>query len=371
MLTRTHLFVLFVIPVVSALMLGFWLSARIQTEAHLEVERLQTVEVLAQDRLLIDALQSAVDSLKVQALGLMDARQVAGASAVLPAGAILHWAELSFEPGALPSVRQTARRAGWGDEGFEKVYLDAAIAQLNQQELQKNGVTILRVRQDPQSRSEWLALGFEGRAPGRVLLVLVDPAQAFAVFSRWAPRSEGGRLRGYLIGTDGMVIAHSEPSYIASDFSATQVFREGIALMFQGRIVRGAGVYRGIDQVPLNVAYARLGSLPLGVVVERVQLLEAPVLARTSWMVVGAGLGGLILFCMGATVWIRRQIGGGAVESLQAAQGSLLAHRAMAEQSRDALLNAKEELIQKDQAWRPDQDYESVRTSYENENLHS
>lgn len=270
--------------VAAALALGLWLSGRLHEDSGVQAQHQRTEEVVAQDRLLVDALWSAIETVKTRALSLEQVRSAqarAGQNQVTaqPDGPILHWAELELKNGKLAGVRGSARnpmfQPGAGIEAFENFYLHAALSRLNLHELQENGVTILRIKQDSGRSLEWLALAFAG-GESSVVVALVDPAEVFPIFRRWTSRSEGGNLRGYLVGSDGFIIAHSQHPYVASDFSATQVFAQGVQEMIRGRIRNGAGVYKAIDQVPVTAAFARPGTLPLGAVVERVNPKEEP-----------------------------------------------------------------------------------------------
>lgn len=289
------LFAFSVLPVALAVAVGLWLSSRIHNDPEVQAQNQRTEEVIAQDRLLVDALWSAIETIKTRALSLEQVRdaQLHGEfhqATSMPEGPILHWAELEVKDGKLAAVRQSARNPLFlpaaGADVFESYYLQAALSRLNLHELQENGVTVLRIKQDSGRSQEWLALGFSGEGPNAasrpVVLALVDPAEVFPIFRRWTARSEGGNLRGYLVGSDGFVIVHSQHPYVASDFGPTQVFAQGVREMMRGRIRSGAGVYKAIDQVLVTAAYARPGTLPLGAVVERVNPKAEPKAALAS-----------------------------------------------------------------------------------------
>jgi hypothetical protein len=268
------LFAYSVAPIALAVVIGLWLAGRIQGVATATVHERRTAEVIAQDRLLVDNIWSAIDTVKARALSLARIREAQPGPASVPEGPILHWAELEIQDGKLKGVRQSARNpsfepsSGW--QVFEEFYLQSALSRLDLHELQENGVTLLRIKQEQGHSQEWLALAFESMKGKSIVLALVDPVEVFSVFRRWASRSEGGNLRGYVVGSDGFVLVHSVGTYSGSDFRASSVFEQGVAPMLQGRVRNGAGEYKSIDRLPVTAAYARPGSLPLGVVVERV-----------------------------------------------------------------------------------------------------
>ena len=265
---------------------------------------------MAQDRLLVDAVWSAIETLRTRAVALQEIRAVqsrAGIALSEPDHIILHWAELEVEAGAIQGVRQSARNPAWklGPDPavFESHYLSSVLPRLNLSELKENGVSVLRLKQESAQGAEWLIVAFPTRSASRVVLALVDPADAFPIFQRWTARSEGGKLRGYLVGTDGFVLAHSQKAYIGSNFSTTGVFREGVNAMLQGQTVRGVGEHRAIDGTTVTVSYARPGTLPIAAVVERVMPPPVPTLAQSPLAVQGIGL--LLMIWLGCAMGLK------------------------------------------------------------------
>lgn len=278
-------------PVGLAVVVGLWLAGHIHGDPIAIAVEQRAEEVMAQDRLLVEGIWGAIETVKTRALSLARVREAElkadrassmPAAASNPDGPILHWAELELQDGRLKGVRQSARNPGFeptvGWPAFESFYLQSAISRLNLHELEENGVTLLRIKQERGQSQEWLALAFErksdtvtGRATTAALvLALVDPVEVFPVFRRWASRSEDGNLRGYLIGSDGFVLAHSQRTYAGSDFKSVPVFDQGVLPMLKSKARSGSGVYSSIDKTAVTAAFARPGTLPLGVVVERV-----------------------------------------------------------------------------------------------------
>jgi hypothetical protein len=247
-------------------------------------------EISAQGRLAVESFWSAIDVLRARAQGLLDARTARPGET--PAGPILHWAEIAVaDGGRLGAVRQSATNpAAQLGAAFEESYLGQALERLSLRELRENGVAAVRVRPDPGRASEWLGLGFAGADARTVLLILVDPAEAFPGLKRFAARGEAGTLRAYLVNADGNVLAHSLPAYNGASFSGTSVFAEAVRPLLQGTRVSGAGQYRAIDQLPVAAAYARPGNLPIGIVVERVERGSAPDAGGILERSVGKGL---------------------------------------------------------------------------------
>jgi hypothetical protein len=303
-------------PVGIAVVVGLWLAGRIHGDPVAVANEQRTDEVQAQDRLLVDGIWGAIETVKSRALGLARLRdaelkaQGVAPSPSNPDGPILHWAELELQGGKLKGIIQAARNPGFepavGWAAFESFYLQSAISRLNLHELQENGVTLLRIKREEGHSQEWLALAFERKrsdATGNataIVLALVDPVEIFPVFRRWASRGESGNLRGYLVGSDGFVLAHSQRTYAGSDFRSVPVFEQGVLPMLKGQARGGAGVYASIDKLAVTAAFARPGTLPLGVVVERVN----PAMAQASaWWGLSpeaySGFGGALAAVMG------------------------------------------------------------------------
>src|SRR5690606_27694680 len=66
-----------------------------------------------------------------------------------------------------------------------------------------------------------------------VILAVVETDAFFPVVTRIVPKKEEGIFRAYLITESGRVLAHSEPAYVGSDFSGSEIFRESIRKVFK------------------------------------------------------------------------------------------------------------------------------------------
>ncbi len=348
-----YLFLFSVLPIVSALLTGFWLSDRIQSHSNHEAEKIRMEEAIAQDRLLVDSLWASIELIKTRALALLEIRKaqavVPNPSFALPEGVLLHWAELEIKlDDSLLGVRQAARNPAWapaiGWSGFEEFYLQSVLKRLSVAEIRKNGIAVLRMKQDPGRNHEWLALAFAGSDHNSVVLALVDPEKAFPVFSDWSRKEDGDTLRGYLVAADGTVLAHSQPSYVAASFAQVAVFKNALADLLGRREVdantrlTGNATSASIDKLMADTAYARLGPLPLAAVVERVteQPSRNPILASAlaaAWGMPGVlaqTLGICLLLCLflfGGMEWLARKGGrgrlDGALRSWQASRQAL------------------------------------------------
>jgi hypothetical protein len=251
-------------------------------------------------QLLNESLWNSIEQIRVRALSIQRLKETAGAQAqVRPGGPILHWAEISLNGDRIQRVTQKDSNPQWAvldRESFENQYLEFIRRNLSISTLKTYGITALRIKQDPTIRNEWIALAFYVTPGPRVVLALVDPNEAFSTLSRLRDK------RAYVIGNDGIVLTHSQPSYNGTDFSKTTVFTQGIAALLKAKDPRpSGGSYTTIDQIEAQAAYLHPAGLPWTVVMERPKSAEpttfpnlTPIalaiiaLATLSWWIIRA-----------------------------------------------------------------------------------
>ena len=291
------------LPVVVALVGGAHLGITAWISASRPAANDRMRELTAQGRAMVEGFWASLDSLRWQTIGLDQIRTTeiaSGKAPSLPTGKILHWAEMEIQaakPGMaelIGPVRQSARNltrpagtaGGQGDAVlsdvfFNETYVSMLPSQLSLRELRDNGVSLARIRPDPNRGKELLALAFSPpQARHKIVAALVDPTEAFAYLTRLSPKGDPTGLRAYLITGDGRVIAHSMAAYVGTSFTQVPVFRDAVRGLILGLRVSGAGEYGAIDRLPVTAAYERPGSLPLGVVVERVEAAHGLTLDR-------------------------------------------------------------------------------------------
>lgn len=306
------------IPVFAAFSLGSalsWHDARTSIE---QARQERMTETLTQARLLADSVWASIEALRGQALALKarrlaEAAKGADADLPVPTAPVLHWSELEVVGDRLASVRQSvrARKAGplGTDSYFEDRYHSILADRVGIRELRDDGVAWVRVRADAEKQVELAAFVFlsdDGSPLARTAIaVLAPPADVFRTISGFAAHGEGGALRAYLAGADGTVVAHSLSAFRGADFSRTRVFAEGLQPLFQGLRTAGVGTYSSIDRLNVLAGYVRMGSLPLGVVVERVVSPPSGGFAA-AW---ARGLLGAFgaLVCAAVAIWFGRR----------------------------------------------------------------
>lgn len=243
---------------------GFWISERLGSlrEQTWEEKRLQNVSVSAQ--LLRDMILYEIENLRV--LATSGPQQ-------LNSNLILHWADLEFQGDQIQKVRQSYRSPSWvASSEIEKNYIATAIRTIKPKEVLENKMALIRVKQDSVSGREWLGFAFQStRSASSIVLALIDPSQGFHAFQKWMAHSAGGKSRSYLLGGDGRVLAHSQKSFDSADFSETPFFKAVMQKALSGMALGGKGETLGIDQMPVDTAYYRVGRLPLAVVVEEIR----------------------------------------------------------------------------------------------------
>ncbi|MCM2323968.1 MAG: hypothetical protein NDJ90_11970 [Oligoflexia bacterium] len=301
------------IPFFVALLGGAWLAfqaAGIRTE---RADSLRDRELSMRARSIVGEVEAELEILKTRAQAIHSLSRLDTAESSAAAvealgsgpGAILLWAAAQRkQDGSGFLVQASLRNPFWkGGALVDAGYLQQALRQLDPEALRDAGKSVLRLKQDSQRNSEWLAILFPVQGgdsvtepTGRVLLALIDPAEGFATFRDWSSRAEPGAVRAYLVARDGLVLAHSQKAYVASDFSKTGIFtaqaREGLAR------------YQAIDLLPVAGAYVPAAGLPFGVVVERIYEpaqsnfpLEGVLASPITW-----ALAGVLFFALASLV---------------------------------------------------------------------
>ncbi|MGZ3688670.1 MAG: hypothetical protein ACXVBW_10235 [Bdellovibrionota bacterium] len=293
------------IPAFLALGAGIWLALQAQGTERDRADLMRLEEVDQQARMLGVAFHEELESLRARALaGLSDP--------------LLHWARLSTAGGKITGVLQKARNPQWnpesaGERNIEDFYLQTALETLSESEIRRNGSALVRIRRDVHESAEWLAFAFAYPAPSTDLaLVLVDPAQAFPIFSNWTHGDESLSLRGYLVGSDGVVLAHTERNYVGMDFASVPVFQKAAGEVILGTHERGSAILKGIDQLNVAAAFVKPAHLPLGIIVEKVlapSRLDGGFFKRETGSIL-ASLGALLCMVLFSATFLYRAVRG-------------------------------------------------------------
>ena len=255
------------VPVAFALGGSFLLGRGIFRAGQIQAQTMRIQEVRAQSRLLLENVWASLENVKIRASS--------------------HFANPAFEL----------------DRGIESV---APIAGIPEKALMKQirqaGIGVV-----PLSKALGLVF-FASKKDGHPALVLakVNPTRIFSSFGRWATRREAGRLRGYLIASDGRVLVHSESVYTGSDFSGIEVFQTALRSLFRGERVSGIATYTGADLRPSLTSYVGVGILPLAVVVERVVRPAGALAVRQNAVPGAVFLAALLFLCGLSYIAIRK-----------------------------------------------------------------
>ena len=223
------------IPVIAALAGSYLLGSEAFKVQDNRGQQLQMEEVRAQSRLLLENVWDQIDSIKVKAL----------------------------------AYSRTQRNL---DPSIKSLTLmpPNSISQIAQNQIQETGSYIARVKNGNLLVISFAADPIISKFGASYVTVTVDPAEVFSRFGRWATRREAGNLRGYLISSDGHVLAHSERAFAGSDFSGSEVYQQALRPLFQNQRTGGVATYQSADLRNVLTAYVRLNNLPFAVVVERV-----------------------------------------------------------------------------------------------------
>lgn len=307
----TGIFVVVGAAVLLSFCSGIWLHQKIYNLQKQGEESRQIKHLSVEAQMLTDMVLQEIDFIRVRAEALAD-ESTRGAlatpprAAVKPTGKMLYWAELTVQGSAIQAVKRSEKNTSWNiSPSAEQSYLKSVVQSLDLSRIESQGVDIVRMKQALNENHEWMSLAFltsqAGHAEKSILLVWIDPAQAFPAFQHWGSHSAGGRFRGYLLGQDGRVLAHSQKTWVTADMSGLPFFKDQIRNTLAGKWVSGSGETIGIDQTPVEVAYFRVGKLPLVAVVEEVlssTWLGGNWFLLAGWLLcVGLFLGVCVLGC--------------------------------------------------------------------------
>lgn len=160
-------------------------------------------------------------------------------------------------------------------------------------------VSVVSLRADRSGGAEWLCFIFKKEPTGQTFsLVLVDPARYFKAFSNWHLHGGNGKYRSFLIGTSGVVLAHSQASLAATDLSTVPIFTDLLKKVVGGTQRTASGRLTSLDHQWVELATLRVGSLPLAVVVESPNPEASPSAVRKAALFLGFFfLWGVLWYC--------------------------------------------------------------------------
>lgn len=264
---------------------GIWLSRAQNAQLESTLNGNLQEQVNSQARLLVDSFWKSVELVRLRTLTQSHAETISW------------WAEYSLEEKELKG--KLGPKMGRQLSGLElknTAYLKD-LGELEVSGISDNGVGIRTLI----SRTGKPQLGFAFlNGSHSILFAVMDSTEFFSVVTRVTPRKEEGILRAYLITAKGKILAHSEPAYVGSDFSHSEVTKERVASLFSNKKqdLTEARFFASIDKLDVLAGVARPGSLPLAVVVERARSNQSTLAISdllTSAPERMAGLLGLIL----------------------------------------------------------------------------
>jgi len=262
------------LPLALALRGAWTLSMSAIGQQGEETERVKTQEIRSESRSLGDEISAEIETIQLRALAtyLIGKFEPGIANSSLQAVAVLS------APGNSQALVKQFEIASVisstpGPIGpVETQDLSNAAHAVVLKDIQTSGVSIVslstRAGQNLDG-AQLIGLGFS--APnGKVLMAVVDPIQAFSGVTKWAMGREGEMLRGYVVGSSGRVLIHTEKAYNGSDFSNNTFFKQALQPTLHGERVGGTGIFAAADTLKARISYSQLRSLPFVVVAERV-----------------------------------------------------------------------------------------------------
>jgi hypothetical protein len=261
---------------------GVCLSQKMMSSQQNVEKKDQAQYLISQAQLLTQMIRSEVEVVQTQALSQFQSAKFASNLKSELSGSILYLAEFNTHGDSLTELKQSFRHPSWTvSSALEEFYIKSAIQNIKPAELQRNGMSILRLRKDSKGVQEWLGFAFfnptvsdslrDSSQEKTVILALIEPSVVFQSIQKWSSHSAGGRFRGYLVGKDGRILLHSQKTWTAGDMSQTSLFKDQVSKVISGVWLNGSSEALAVDQVQVRAAYYRLGQLPLSVVVEEIQ----------------------------------------------------------------------------------------------------
>jgi hypothetical protein len=285
------------VPVSLGFGAGIWVSLEAQVSRQQKDNQTRLRKLSSQAQMLLQMVSLEIESVRMQTWSLAQSQTPSSQVSSAPFGKILYWAEVELQPQGMIQAKRSARNPAWsGSSAVEESFLKSASQTFSLQEIQQRGVGTLRMKKDLNGGGEWLGLAFPSLTSQKSLfLTLIDPALAFSSFQLWSAHSGNGQSRSYLIGRDGRVLSHSQKTFNSADFSGFSLFHTLIRKGLEGAYSTGSGDFLGVDQLPVGVAFQRLGQLPLAVVVEELNNqsmeygdeIQIGLLALIAWAVLG------------------------------------------------------------------------------------
>lgn len=266
------------IPVMIALGLGVTLGTGIQNpnDAQRLQEKAEQVKIQAQ--MTADQIEAEIHLLR-SATGSTDISDATS----LPESILLK-AQLMRQSDGKYKAQWQAQNPSWvpGRYFSTESLMESALVHFTAgQASSQPEVSVLPMRGDSSERNpvnhpthmksaaQWLCFIFKKDEAGRnLLLVLVDPIRYFKAFSNWHLHGGNGKYRGFLVGTSGIVLAHSQTSLAASDLNAVPVLNGLLKNIMTGNQRAGSGTFAALDHQEVQLAAFRVGNLPLAVAVE-------------------------------------------------------------------------------------------------------
>jgi hypothetical protein len=242
---RLELAILIAVPVIATLGFGIHASFEAQ-EAHEKARLLSAKEQVASEaRAVTDGFTRQLKWIREQSQSFKQLHALSGSTLQAPPRLpepLMAWAEV--EKG---SAQQMA-----GSTGEFTGMLQRLISRVRWDVIQKNGTSVIALE-----RNDQLGLAFSGGIAGNATLVIVESRQLAPIVAQGS--------RAFLVNALGRVLVHSQPSYLGSDFSRTQIFSSQIKPLLvpthgKSRAAENESdptLLRAIDQADVVAASAR------------------------------------------------------------------------------------------------------------------
>jgi hypothetical protein len=297
------------LPVIVTLS-GSYILAR-QTVKAQEGQSQQTKaeEIRTQSKLLLSNVWNEIEGVRIRATSYYEGGKKSVLNPQILTYSTIQWNESPLSK--TQKITGFTKNSVWQNSSSSaelQSQMTRATSLLSLKQIQETGYGLVSVG-GPVGNRLGVAFAASNQTGAPIIFVSVNPEEVFTSFGRWASRREAGNLRGYVIGSDGRVMIHSDRAYSGADFKTGELFKNALAPMFRGDRTSGVSTFISTDLRPVLTSYQRLGKLPYAVVVERVtrpatwQASLRPPLKQTLLLVVS-----VLVLCMISVLTIRNLI---------------------------------------------------------------
>lgn len=258
---------------------GIWLGSRIN-QVHQSENELTLLEGLSSEiALIMDSVQKDLTKIQIRsqklAKILLESTSESHPGNLSSRDAIRHLGVIQIEKNQKENqyiIKKTIKNPGWKlpSLSYENAYLSSILEKINLRKLEKERVQSIEFKYDPHQSRNWIAIiqPLTKSSLQYVVITLVDPLKTFSIFKRYVYLQSNQKKRLYITSESGNVLAHSQISYVGSDITETEIFKDGVLDLFQNEKQKKTGRFVNVEGIPVWGALKKVDRFPFGMVLE-------------------------------------------------------------------------------------------------------